>query len=278
MTRTGWDRVALAALLATAAVLAHRAEAQEPAQQPTTGRRIGEKLDEAAAVIRRDVDRAGDAVRDQFHKAKASINAMGIEGRVYGRLRWDKALDVRHDRRHRRARRHRDPDRDRRRCAREGEGGPSWRPTRWASRAWSTSSRPRPRRPQSRPASSPGRSGDGSDCREERKRTGRDAAPRSRGPASRPVRCALSVPFDVGSVDDRLDHLAPAPGRLRSGRRSCASRSGGARSGGRDAGGPGDGSPRAGSASPGRCTARRRCAPSRRAASGPADAWGRTPA
>ncbi len=93
MTRTGWDRVALAALLAAAAVLTHRAEAQEPAQQPTTGRRIGEKIDEAAAAIRRDVDRAGDAVREQFHKAKASINAMGIEGRVYGRLRWDKALE-----------------------------------------------------------------------------------------------------------------------------------------------------------------------------------------
>jgi hyperosmotically inducible protein len=93
MTRTGWDRVALAALLATAALLTHRAEAQEPAQQPTTGRRIGEKIDEAAAVLRRDVDRAGDAVREQFHKVKTSINAMGIEGRVYGRLRWDKALD-----------------------------------------------------------------------------------------------------------------------------------------------------------------------------------------
>jgi osmotically-inducible protein OsmY len=93
MIRTGWDRVTVAGLLTTAALLTYRAEAQEPAQQPTTGRRIGEKFDEAAAAIRRDVDKAGDAVRESFHKAKASINAMGIEGRVYGRLHWDKALE-----------------------------------------------------------------------------------------------------------------------------------------------------------------------------------------
>jgi hypothetical protein len=95
MTRTGWDRVVLAALLASAAALTHYSEAQEPApgQQPTTGRRIGEKIDEAAGALRRDAEKAGAAVREGFHKAKASVNAMGIEARVYGRLRWDKALD-----------------------------------------------------------------------------------------------------------------------------------------------------------------------------------------
>jgi hyperosmotically inducible protein len=89
MIRTGWDRVAVATLLAAVGLLADRALAQEPG----LGKRVGEKLDEAGAAIRRDVGKAGDAMREQFHKAKASINAMGIEARVYGRLRWDKALD-----------------------------------------------------------------------------------------------------------------------------------------------------------------------------------------
>jgi len=89
MIRTGWDRVAVATLLAALGLLANRALGQEPG----LGRRVGEKLDEAGAAIRRDVGKAGDAMREGFHKAKASINAMGIEGRVYGRLRWDKALD-----------------------------------------------------------------------------------------------------------------------------------------------------------------------------------------
>ncbi len=89
MIRTGWDRVAVATPLAVAGLLADRALGQEPG----LGKRVGEKLDEAGSVIRRDVGKAGDAVRDQFHRAKASINAMGIEARVYGRLRWDKALD-----------------------------------------------------------------------------------------------------------------------------------------------------------------------------------------
>lgn len=89
MIRTGWDRVVVATLLALIGPLADRALGQEPG----VGRRVGEKLDEAGAAIRRDVGKAGDAMREQFHKAKASINAMGIEGRVYGRLRWDKSLD-----------------------------------------------------------------------------------------------------------------------------------------------------------------------------------------
>lgn len=89
MIRTGWDRVAVAAVLAVVALLADRALAQEPG----LGRKVGDKLDEAGAAIRRDVGKAGDAMREGFHKAKASIDAMGVEARVFGRLRWDKALD-----------------------------------------------------------------------------------------------------------------------------------------------------------------------------------------
>ena len=91
MIRTGWDRVAVAALLAAIGLLTDRALGQEPGLG--SWHRGREVLDEAGAAIRRDVGKAGDAMREQFHRAKASINAMGIEARVYGRLRWDKALD-----------------------------------------------------------------------------------------------------------------------------------------------------------------------------------------
>lgn len=50
-----------------------------------TGERIGERLDNAL----RD---ASDALRDRFTQARTSVNNMGIEARVYGRLHWDKAL------------------------------------------------------------------------------------------------------------------------------------------------------------------------------------------
>jgi osmotically-inducible protein OsmY len=78
------------ALAASGALLAYNAGAQEP----QAGRKVGEKIDEAAAAVRRGVDRASDSVRAEFHKVKASVNAMGVAGRVYGRLRWDKGLEA----------------------------------------------------------------------------------------------------------------------------------------------------------------------------------------
>jgi hyperosmotically inducible protein len=62
------------------------------AQQPGTGETIGEKIDDAAAAVRRGVDKAGDAVKGQYARVKASVHSMGVEGRVYGRLHWDKSL------------------------------------------------------------------------------------------------------------------------------------------------------------------------------------------
>ena len=61
-------------------------------QQPGAAERVGEKIDEAASGVKRAVGRAGETVKEQFARAKASINAMGVESRVYGRIRWDKDL------------------------------------------------------------------------------------------------------------------------------------------------------------------------------------------
>lgn len=88
MSRTNGARWGLT-LVALAALTAYSARAQ----QQGVGERIGEKLDEAGSAVRRGAERAGDAVKEQFGRAKASVNALGIEGRVYGRLHWDKALE-----------------------------------------------------------------------------------------------------------------------------------------------------------------------------------------
>jgi hyperosmotically inducible periplasmic protein len=88
MTRSHWMRFGLA-LAATAILSTSSARAQESG----TAQKVGEKLDEAGQGIKRGVGRVGDTVKDQFERAKKSIHAMGVEGRVYGRLHWDKMLE-----------------------------------------------------------------------------------------------------------------------------------------------------------------------------------------
>ncbi len=67
-------------------------QAQEPTPKPTTGQRIGEKLDEAYQEAKGGLRKAGDSIKDQYSKSKASVHNMGVEGRIYGRLHWDKSL------------------------------------------------------------------------------------------------------------------------------------------------------------------------------------------
>ena len=59
---------------------------QGPAQK------AGSKLDDVGRSIKRGLDSAGDAVRDQFEKVRRSVQNMDVASRVYGRLHWDKAL------------------------------------------------------------------------------------------------------------------------------------------------------------------------------------------
>jgi hyperosmotically inducible protein len=63
------------------------------AQDPGTGRKVGEKIDEVVQDIKGGLRKAGNAVKEEFSKAKTAVNNMGVESRVYGRLHWDKALN-----------------------------------------------------------------------------------------------------------------------------------------------------------------------------------------
>ncbi len=72
--------------------LACLVQAQDPKPKPTTGQRIGEKLDEAYQDAKGGLKKAGDSIRGEFSKTKASVHNMGMEARIYGRLHWDKLL------------------------------------------------------------------------------------------------------------------------------------------------------------------------------------------
>jgi len=63
------------------------------AQDPGTGKKVGEKIDEVVQDIKGGLRKAGNAAKEEFSKAKTAVNNMGVESRVYGRLHWDKALN-----------------------------------------------------------------------------------------------------------------------------------------------------------------------------------------
>jgi hyperosmotically inducible periplasmic protein len=62
------------------------------AQEPGTGKKVGEKVDEIVQDIKGGLRKAGNAAKEEFSKAKTAVNNMGVESRVYGRIHWDKAL------------------------------------------------------------------------------------------------------------------------------------------------------------------------------------------
>jgi hypothetical protein len=74
------------------------AQAQPPAPagppRQGTAERVGETIDDALKSIRREFrDLSGEA-QDRLARARASVGAMGVEARIYGRLHWDKALNA----------------------------------------------------------------------------------------------------------------------------------------------------------------------------------------
>ncbi len=85
MTRKHASRIVPIAAVLTLA-LGSTGRAQE------TGKKVGERLDEVGRGIKGGLNRAGNAARDQFARAKTSVQNMGVESRVYGRIHWDKAL------------------------------------------------------------------------------------------------------------------------------------------------------------------------------------------
>ena len=58
-----------------------------------TGKKVGEKLDEVGREIKGGLGRAGDAAKEQYGRAKQSVQNMSVEARIYGRIHWDKALN-----------------------------------------------------------------------------------------------------------------------------------------------------------------------------------------
>lgn len=61
--------------------------------QQGAGEKAGEKLDRAIENVKKGVKGVAEEVRESFAKTKASVNAMGVESRLYGRLHWDKSLN-----------------------------------------------------------------------------------------------------------------------------------------------------------------------------------------
>jgi osmotically-inducible protein OsmY len=63
------------------------------AQEPrTTTEKIKEKVGNIGTSIKRGALSAEEAIKERYNRAKAAVVAMSIEGRVYARLHWDKAL------------------------------------------------------------------------------------------------------------------------------------------------------------------------------------------
>lgn len=57
-----------------------------PTSQPGTATKIGEQIDRGLSQIGAELSQAWSEVRK-------SVEKMGIQGRVYGRLHWDKGLE-----------------------------------------------------------------------------------------------------------------------------------------------------------------------------------------
>ena len=76
-------RPALAISLGIAILLALPSESR--AQEERAGESIGRRID-------RGLERLTEEVREAWAKARRQVDELSVQGRVYGRLRWDKAL------------------------------------------------------------------------------------------------------------------------------------------------------------------------------------------
>lgn len=74
-------------LLALAATLLCLTTATSAHAQQGIGERLGQQLDKG-------IDRLSSELREGWASLKKTVDRMGIQGRVYSRLRWDKQIDT----------------------------------------------------------------------------------------------------------------------------------------------------------------------------------------
>ncbi|HEY2411341.1 MAG TPA: BON domain-containing protein [Pirellulaceae bacterium] len=77
--------LALSAVL-TSCLIAAGQTPPPPNSQPGPAAQIGEKID-------RGLNQIGAELSQAWSEVRKSVEKMGIQGRVYGRLHWDKALE-----------------------------------------------------------------------------------------------------------------------------------------------------------------------------------------
>jgi|SRR6185312_14708987 len=66
---------------------------QEPSP-PSTAKRVGEKFDSAVQSIKRGAKGAEETIQQQYARARTAVHNMGVSGRIYARLHWDKDLQT----------------------------------------------------------------------------------------------------------------------------------------------------------------------------------------
>jgi osmotically-inducible protein OsmY len=88
MTRK--QRLLVVPVVGALAVAGWAVRAQDPPQSTTE--KLKAKAGAAVQGLRKGAANVGEAIRDRAAKARSAAVALGIEGRVYARLHWEKAL------------------------------------------------------------------------------------------------------------------------------------------------------------------------------------------
>ena len=71
--------------ISTAITILLALSSESPAQEQVTGESIGRRID-------RGLEQLTEKAREAWAKVRKTVDQLGVQGRVYGRLRWDKAL------------------------------------------------------------------------------------------------------------------------------------------------------------------------------------------
>lgn len=78
--------VAGCCLLAGLVAWPNLAQAAEPPS-------VGERVDQVLGELKQGARAVGSRIEKGWHQFREQVDQLGVEGRVYARLRWDKALE-----------------------------------------------------------------------------------------------------------------------------------------------------------------------------------------